>query len=368
MYESQFGLRRRPFRPTPDTDAYYPATGHEQALDRVCQAIEDEEGLILLSGEAGLGKTIVARRLLETLPEETRPVLLTNSHFAERVDLLHAILYELGLPYLGLGEQDARIAVTESCLEFFGEGGKTLIVLDEAQQLSPDLLEELRLLSNLEGKDGRAVQILLLAMPEFEETLNRPGMTSFRQRLLIRHRLEPLTTEESADYLIHQVRIAGGKPDRLFGEDVLDILSHAANGIPRILNQAAHLSFMLAFQNELDHVDSEAAVEAITRLGLDPLSDTDPSPPRHDDDVDEPMSVPMAEIIHVEPVKAKVDLRPEPASRPTIPFPPVILPIENGPPTFVYGGDEAKAESPENSNSNRSGNSIPWAAPSDRVG
>ena len=114
MYDSQFGLRRRPFRPTPDTDAYYPATGHEQALEHLRQAIDDEEGLILLTAEAGVGKTIVARRLLETLPEEIRPVLLTNSHFAERVDLLHAILYELGLPYLGLGEQDARLAVTEA--------------------------------------------------------------------------------------------------------------------------------------------------------------------------------------------------------------------------------------------------------------
>lgn len=365
MYDSQFGLRRRPFRPTPDTDAYYPATGHERALERISQAIDDEEGLILLTGEAGMGKTILARRFMETLPEETRPVLLTNSHFAERVDLLHAILYDLGLPYLGLGEQDARIAVTESCLEFFGEGGKTLIVLDEAQQLSLDLLEEVRLLSNLEGKEGRAVQILLVALPEFVDCLDRPGMNSFRQRLSIRHKIEPFSLEESADYLLHHIRVAGGKPERLFGEDVLDILTHAANGIPRVLNQAAHLAFTLAAENDLDHIDSEAAVEAITRLGLDPMSDGDPRPPS--DDGEEPMSVPMAEIIHVEPTKSWGDSRND-GGRPTIPFPPVILPIENGPPTFVYGVEDNQDEQ-ESTGSVRGGSgNIPWAGPSDRVG
>ncbi|WP_020469443.1 ExeA family protein [Zavarzinella formosa] len=367
MYDSQFGLRRRPFRPTPDTDAYYPATGHERVLEQLRHAIDDEEGLILLTAEAGVGKTIIARRLLETFEEEIRPVLLTNSHFAERVDLLHAVLYDLGLPYLGLGEQDARIAVTESCLEFFAEGGKTLIVLDEAQHLPPELLEELRLLSNLEGKDGRAVQVLLFAMPDFEKCLDRAGMASFRQRLSIRLKLEPLSLEESADYLLHQVRVAGGKPDRLFGEDVLDILTHAANGVPRVLNQAAHLAFNLAAENGLDYADSEAAVEAITRLGLDPLSDNGPMPP--EDDRAELVSVPMAEIISVEPMKQKLELRSDSHSRSTIPFPPMILPIENGPPTFVYGGDDGDADGAKHSGTNRlDAGSLPWASPSDRVG
>ncbi len=362
MYDRQFGLRRRPFRPTPDTDAYYPATGHERALEDLRQAIDDEEGLILLTAEAGMGKTLIARRLLETLSEDIRPVLLTNPHFAARGDLLHAILFELDLPYRGLGEQDARLAVTESCLDFFGEGGKTLIVLDEAQHLHPEALEELRLLSNLEGKDGRAVQVLLFAMPDFEKAIERAGMASFRQRLTIRVKLEPLSLDESADYLLHQVRVAGGKPDRLFGEDVLDILTHAANGVPRVLNQAAHLAFSLAAENGLDHADSEAAVEAITRLGLDPLSDGDPRPPEDEDAV----TVPMAEVISVEQTKPRSEPRSEGHhARPTIPFPPMILPIENGPPTYVYGGDDVG----DGATPGRPGaNNLPWAGPSDLVG
>lgn len=341
MYEHHFGLRRRPFRPTPDTDAYYPATGHEHALEDIRQAIDDQEGLMLLYADAGLGKTLLARKLLETLDEEIRPVLLTNSHFSVRVDLLHAILFELGMPYLGLGEQDARLAITESCLDFYAEGGKTLIVIDEAHLLTQELLEEFKLLSNLEGNDGRAVQVLLVGLPEFEELIDRPGLNSFRQRLATRVKIDPLTPEEATDYLLHQVRIAGGKPD-LFGEDVLDILTHAANGIPRVLNQAAHLSFSLAAENESDFVDCESAVEAITRLGLDPIHDGDPTPPEDDG------TVPMAEIISVDPIKPKPDNRVDQSSgRSTIPFPPVILPLEGGLPTFVYGSEDPKANTVE---------------------
>jgi len=217
----------------------------------------------------------------------------------------------------------------------------------------------------LEGKDGRAVQVLLFAMPEFEKAIERARMASFRQRLTIKVKLDPLSLEESADYLLHQVRVAGGKPDRLFGEDVLDILTHAANGVPRVLNQAAHLAFSLAAENGLDHADSEAAVEAVTRLGLDPMSDGGPLPP--DGDERESGTVPMAEVIAVEPTRTKAETRHDGGPRPTIPFPPMILPIEHGPPTYVYGGDDA-ADGQGSAPGRPGGQSLPWAGPSDLVG
>jgi len=198
--------------------------------------------------------------------------------------------------------------VTESCLEHFRTGGKTLIVVDEAHHLDPDVLEELRLLSNLEGKDGKAVQVLLVALPEIETTLSQPGLQALRQRLTERAKLDPLDVQESADYLMHQVRAAGGRPDKLFGPDVLDILCHAANGVPRVLNQAAHAAFSLAAEAETDGVDAEAAVEAVTRLGLDPVAEAEAV-----GEPDEPLRI--GPIAVAEPVPAD--------SRPTIPFPPV---------------------------------------------
>src|SRR5256885_6400454 len=126
MYDTRFGLRRRPFRSTPDTDSYFPAATHELALHRLRRALADDEGIMLLTGELGTGKTLLARCLLEELDENTRCVLLTNSHVSRKGDLLQAILFDLGLPYQGLTEQGARLAVTESCLDFYPEEGKTL--------------------------------------------------------------------------------------------------------------------------------------------------------------------------------------------------------------------------------------------------
>ena len=286
MYDTRFGLRRRPFRPTPDTDSYFPAATHEAALHQLRRALDDDEGIVLLTGEPGTGKTLVARKLLEDLDEDVRVVLLTNSHVSRNGDLLQAILFDLGLPYQGLTEQVARLAVTDSCLDFYGEGGKTLIVVDEAHHLAADVLEELRLLSNLEGKDGKAVQVLLVALPVIEETLGKPALGALRQRLTVRARLEPLDVDESAEYLRHQV-CGGGRqsPTRLFGEDVLDILAAAGGGVPRVFNQAAHAAFLLADEAGQGRVDAEAAVEAVTRLGLDPAAGAETLAT----DVDEPV-------------------------------------------------------------------------------
>jgi type II secretory pathway predicted ATPase ExeA len=361
MYDTRFGLRRRPFRPTPDTDAYFPAATHEAALHQLRRALDDDESLVLLTGEPGMGKTLVARRLLEGLDEPVRCVLLTNSHVARKGDLLQAILFDLGLPYQGLTEQVARLAVTESCLEHYREGGKTLIVVDEAHHLSADLLEELRLLSNLEGKDGKAVQVVLTALPEIETAIDESPLNALRQRLTVRAKLEPLDTNESAEYLRHQITCAGGKPEKLFGEDVLDILAHAGGGIPRVLNQASHSAFILADEAGQNCVDAEAAVEAVTRLGLDPAAEaetlaTDEEPVR---------LVPAPEPERPAAKGAAAAVADPP--RTTIPFPPVILPIEDGPPTYVYGDDmedEAELIGPNRPGAARE----PWSASSDRVG
>jgi type II secretory pathway predicted ATPase ExeA len=361
MYDTRFGLRRRPFRPTPDTDSYFPAATHETALRQLRRALDDDEGVALLTGEPGTGKTLVARKLLEDLDETVRVVLLTNSHVSRNGDLLQAVLFDLGLPYQGLTEQVARLAVTDSCLDFYGEGGKTLIVVDEAHHLAPDVLEELRLLSNLEGKDGKAVQVLLVALPAIEETLARPALGALRQRVTVRSRLEPLDVDESADYLRHQVSAAGGKPDKVFGEDVLDILAAAGGGLPRVLNQAAHAAFVLADEAGQSRVDAEAAVEAVTRLGLDPAAEAETLAT----DVDEPVRLVPGPSPEPAPSRPSVALADPP--RNTIPFPPVILPIEDGPPTYVYGDD--LSDEPDLIGPNRPGTARdPWAGPSDRVG
>lgn len=330
MYASRYGLRSRPFRSTPDTDAYYPATTHEVAIAGVRRAIDDDEGLVVLTGEAGTGKTLLAQRVLEEL-HAVRFAIVTPTAFTHTSDLLQAILFDLGLAYDYSTEQEARLALTQACLNQFQQGGKSLLVVDDAHLLGEPELEELRRLSDLAGKHGRAVQVLLLGLPSLLERLKQPGMTAFRQRVATRVVIDSLTPEESIDYLMHQVRRVGGRPETLFGSDVLDILCHASLGIPRLLNQSAHLAFSLADEAEADGVDAEAAVEAVTRLGLDTNEHEEiPQPPSH--------STPVL----TQSVVQRVDA---PSLVPVGPHLQQIVGIRedtcDGPPTYIYGDDVA---------------------------
>lgn len=270
MDATRFGLRRRPFPATPDPACYYPADGHEQALARLLHGLEDGESLVLLTGGPGVGKTLLCLCLLERLGDGAATAFLTNSHFPNRAALLQAVLYDLSLPHEGRGEQEMRLALTDHLLKHFAAEQKPLVlIVDEAQHLDADLLEELRLLGNLEAPGGRALQVVLSAQPSLLETLARPELAGLRQRLAVRAELAPLALEEAADYLLHHLRSAGGRPERVIADEAVGLLARGAGGVPRLLNQAAHRALSLACQAEADAVDAEAVLEALAWLGLE---------------------------------------------------------------------------------------------------
>jgi type II secretory pathway predicted ATPase ExeA len=269
MYETHFGLKTRPFRAGPDPVSYYPSTIHEEALARLLQAVREEEGLGLLIGPPGTGKTLLGHVLAERLGSEAACAFLINSHVPDRAGLLQAILFDLALPYEDRSEQELRLSLTEYLLSRFGEGRRTVLVVDEAQHLGPDLLEELRLVGNLESGAGQALHVVLMAQPALLDQLKRPELSGFRQRLAVRVRLEPLDVHEAADYLLHHLRVAGGRPEKLFSDEALEVLARGTQGIPRVLNQAAHQALCLAYGIGAAGVDVEAALEALALLGLD---------------------------------------------------------------------------------------------------
>jgi type II secretory pathway predicted ATPase ExeA len=268
MYETHFGLRRRPFRPTPDTDSYYPATTHEVALDSLVQALQGGEGHVLLTGKPGTGKTLLCHRLIDRLGGDRPTAFVTNTHLNDRIALLQAILYELSLPYEGRSEQKLRLALTDHLLQSFQAARPALVLIDEAHHLSVDLLEELRLLGNLESPRSKAVQIVLVAQPAISQTLEDPALWALAQRLAVRPIIDPLGQDEAADYIVHQLRTAGARPEALISDEALTILAKGARGIPRLLNQSAHNAFLLAQAAEAGQVDAEAALEALSLLGL----------------------------------------------------------------------------------------------------
>lgn len=268
MYEKRFHLKRRPFPATPDDSLYYPATGHEAALQTLMRALREDEGLVLLTGAPGIGKTLLAHCLCDRLDAEAATAFLTHSQFADPAALLQAILFDLQLPYENASEQVLRLRLTDHLLKNCAAGKRFVLLIDEAHHLKPDLLEELRLLGNLEAAGKKAFQVVLLALPEILETLKKPRLAAVAQRLAVRCVVEPLGLEETLDYLLHHVRLAGGKPERIFDESALEVLARGTRGLPRLLNQAAHQALLLADVAELDRLDAEAALEALAVLGL----------------------------------------------------------------------------------------------------
>lgn len=276
MIEAHFGLLRRPFTSTvtPEHACYYPATTHEYALARLQAALTDGEGILVLCGSPGMGKTLLAHCLLDRLgvrpgeSNQAEAVFLTGTPSRDRVGLLQALLYDLSLPHEGRSEQEMRLALIDHLLTRYASGMRFLLVIDEAHHLAIEQLEELRMLGNLEGRTGKAIQVVLVGQPDLLETLTRPELGSLRQRIAVKATLTPLGVEEAADYLLHHLRAASGRAEHLIDAEALELLARHTGGVPRLLNQAAHQSMRLAAEAGSSQVEVEAVLEALSLLGL----------------------------------------------------------------------------------------------------
>ncbi len=267
---SHFGMDRPPFRPAVDAAAYFPAPSHAAALAALVAAFGRRDPVVLIDGPSGVGKSLVARKWLDDLLPDVPRVMIPTGRADKPADLLQAILFDLGKPYQGLSEQELRLAVTGHLLDAAGGGFPTVIVVDEAQHLSQSALEELRLLGNLESRTGAVVFAVLIAHPMLRDQLLRPAYALFADRVAVRQTIDAFSVEESAAYLQHQVRAAGGDPVKVFDSEGVALLVSACGGVPRVLNRAAVLAFELGAEAGAELVDVEAAFEALDRLGITP--------------------------------------------------------------------------------------------------
>jgi type II secretory pathway predicted ATPase ExeA len=267
---AHFGMDRPPFRPAVDTASYFPGPAHGAALAALAAAFARRDPAVLIDGPAGAGKSLVARRWLDDLLPDVPRVVLPNARADRPADLHQAILFDLGKPYQGLGEQELRLAVTGHLLDAAACGYPTVLVIDEAQHLSLAALEEVRLLGNLETRAGTAVFAVLVAQPTLRAALARAAYALVADRVAVRAAVEPLSAEDSGAYLRHQVRAAGGDPAEVLDPAAVALLAAACGGLPRVLNRAGGLALELCAEAGAEVVDVEAALEALGRLGVAP--------------------------------------------------------------------------------------------------
>ncbi|QJA05420.1 AAA family ATPase [Thermosulfurimonas marina] len=264
-YLAFFGLKDHPFRITPDTEYFYPSRAHKAALEALRYAILRREGFLVLTGEPGLGKTLLIRLLFRELPPEVETaVILTPALGPE--ELLEAILEDLELPHTGPKENLLR--GFRDYLLRLAEGGRTLLlVVDEAQNLPAESLEELRLLSNFETEKGKLLQILLSGQPLLEEKLRRPELSQLAQRITLWERLEPLSPEETLDYVRFRLARAGGA-GITFEKRAEKELYRLSRGIPRVINKLMDRTLLVAYAYGRPRISAPMLREAAEAAAL----------------------------------------------------------------------------------------------------
>ncbi len=255
MYTEFFGLNEKPFAITPDPRYLYMSARHTDALAHLVYGISESGGFIQLTGEVGTGKTTLIRSLLEQLPEKADIALILSPQLTT-LEFLQTIAEELRFPLPAERTLKAFIdCLNAHLLRVHAEGRRVVLIVDEAQTLSPELLEQVRLLTNLETAKQKLLQIILIGQPELRELLDRPEMRQIAQRITGRYHLEPLGKADTAAYVRHRLRVAGAQSD-VFTAGALRSLYRNSRGVPRLINVIADRALLAAYTQDRRSVDS----------------------------------------------------------------------------------------------------------------
>jgi putative secretion ATPase (PEP-CTERM system associated) len=265
MYEKHFQLRERPFALSPDPDYLYPSRVHQEALSYLRYGIEGHAGFVVITGEIGSGKTTMLQSLLGRLDQGTSVARIVNTLLDPR-ELLETILLDFGMDPTGMSKPVLLHRLGGFLVQQRQAGRLTLLVVDEAQNLSLPALEEIRMLSNLETEKSKLLQIVLIGQPELRETLAQPRLEQLRQRITVSYHLPPLEADETANYINHRLkRAAAGAPMQL-PRVVTDVIHGRSRGIPRLINVIADAALLLAYGMDRRDIDAAIVQEAIQEL------------------------------------------------------------------------------------------------------
>jgi general secretion pathway protein A len=266
MYTDHFGLKEPPFTITPDPRYLFMSERHREALAHLLYGAGEGGGFVQLTGEVGTGKTTLCRCLLEQLPPGLDVALILNPKLTS-LELLAAVCDELRVPYPE-GTTSPKVlvdALSASLLDAHARGRRTIVIIDEAQDLSADVLEQIRLLTNLETAREKLLQIILIGQPELIELLDRDDLRQVAQRITARYHLEPFTEPETKAYVRHRLQVAG-RTRGIFTERAFRRVHRASGGIPRIVNVICDRALLGAYSQDRTHVDARMVSRAAAEV------------------------------------------------------------------------------------------------------
>src|SRR5213593_337973 len=278
MYERFFGLADAPFRLTPDPRYLFLSPKHAEALAHLKLGLRESSGFVCITGDVGTGKTTLLRAFLAGLGPETATAYIFNPPLSA-LELLKTINGELGL-FAATGSRKKLVdALNRHLLAQREAGRRSIVIIDEAQALSIDVLEQLRLLSNLETTTEKLLRIVLVGQPQLRALLLHPELVQLNQRITLRWHMGPLTRRETSAYVAHRLGVAsGGPPPRVFTRRAVRRLYDISGGVPRLINMVAHRSMLAAFAADRHVVSLRFVRQAYREIGALPLAASAPAP------------------------------------------------------------------------------------------
>ncbi|MEK7678048.1 MAG: AAA family ATPase [Verrucomicrobiota bacterium] len=265
MYLEYYGLREPPFDLTPNPRFLFFSAKHREAFNHLLYGIRERKGFVQLTGEVGAGKTTICRAMLEQLGNHYATALILNP-VLDADQLMKAIAMEFGLNVKGLDRLETVAAINEFLLQLVEQRQEAVLIIDEAQDLTNELLEQVRLLSNLETDDRKLLQIVLMGQTELRDRLNDFRLRQLRQRITVRYHLRPLRLAEVGQYVQHRLEISGAKGAPYFSGGALWRIYRYSQGIPRLVNAVCDKCLLAGFVQQRDRIDYSAVGLAIREL------------------------------------------------------------------------------------------------------
>jgi general secretion pathway protein A len=257
-----FGLAREPFQPSPDPSFLFRSPGHDEALAQLEYGVTERKGFILLTGEIGTGKTTLLQALMQQLGDHTAVASVTHSTLPFE-GIVEYILNAFGINAAGQSIAQHLLALQAFLMARYRAGQNAVVILDEAQNLTPETLERIRLLSNFETASEKILQIVLAGQPELAVQLERPELRQLNQRMALRCRTMPLTAAETRDYIQTRLRLAGATQPAIFSEEAVSRIARATRGIPRIINNICDHCLVIGYADQVRRIDGKIADAAI---------------------------------------------------------------------------------------------------------